>query len=208
MISFVYFDLGGVAIKDFSGTHNWDLLKRDLGITPEMNAQFESFFDPYEKEVCEGRDIETLIPLIKEKFHVPLPKNYSLLIDGFVNRFDKNESIWPVIREVCEHCRVGLLTNVYTNMLEAIKARGILPEVSWDVVIDSSIVGLSKPSPKIFELAEQRAGVLGTKIFFVENSVKHVKAAQDFGWQTFLYDSSDLEASSRLLLETFRKNLA
>ena len=32
MISFIYFDLGGVAIRDFSGTDKSKQLKTDLGL--------------------------------------------------------------------------------------------------------------------------------------------------------------------------------
>ena len=41
MISFVYFDVGGVAIKDFSGSDKWTELKKEVGVTPENDAEFE-----------------------------------------------------------------------------------------------------------------------------------------------------------------------
>jgi FMN phosphatase YigB (HAD superfamily) len=203
MISFVYFDLGGVVELDFSGTNKWELLKKELGITADKYKEFEDFWDKYEAEVCIGRDVETLIPLIKEKFGSKFPKNYSFLINGFVNRFEVNKSIWPVIDKIHQKCRIGLLTNMYPHMFEAIKKRGLLPNVKWDVIIDSSIVGIQKPDPKIFELGEQKAGVKGNKILFVENSPINVKAAKNFGWQMFLYDSAHPEDSSNRLLTIF-----
>ena len=203
MISFVYFDLGGVVELDFSGTNKWKLLKKELGITADKDNEFEDFWNKYEAEVNVGRDVETLIPLIKEKFGSKLPKNYSFLINGFVNRFEVNKSIWPVIDKIHQKCRIGLLTNMYPHMFEAIKKRGLLPNVKWDAIIDSSIVGIKKPDPRIFELGEQKAGVKGNKILFVENSPIHVKAAKNFGWQTFLYDSAHPEDSSNRLLAIF-----
>ncbi len=204
MISFVYFDLGGVVELDFSGTNKWSQLKKELGISAKKDKAFEDFWNKYETEVNVGRDVETLIPLIKEKFGSNLPDKYSFLMDGFVNRFEVNKSIWPVIDKIHQKCRIGLLTNMYPHMFEEIKKRGLLPVVKWDVIIDSSIVGIEKPDPRIFKLGEQRAGVKGKEILFVENTPSHVCAAKDFGWQTFLYDSAHPKDSSNKLSALFR----
>lgn len=204
MTRFVYFDLGGVVILDFSGTDNWEKLKKELCVRPDRNQEFEDFFKKYEPEVCLGKDVESLLPLITEKFGSKLPVDYSLLIDGFVNRFQVNKSIWPVIEKIHQRCKIGLLTNQYPYMLDAIAKKGLLPSVSWDVVVDSSIVGLRKPDSKIFQLAEEKAGARGQEILFVENSLNHVQAANDFGWQTFLYDSHKPDKSSVDLLQFFR----
>lgn len=204
-VKFVYFDLGGVAILDFSGTDKWSQLKMELGIGAEKEKQFEDFWEQYEPVLCLGkRDTDTLLPLMKQQLGISVPDNYSLLVGGFVNRFEANKSILSVINEIRKTCKVGLLTNAYTGMLDAIKRKGILPDVVWDVVVDSSIVGLQKPDPKIFYLAQEKAKANGKEVLFVENSPKHTKAAEQFeGWQTFLYDSSKPEDSSKRLMEVW-----
>ena len=58
MIKFIYFDVGGVVIKDFSGTNKWQELKRGIGIKPEENESFDKFFDKYRTELCLSRDIK------------------------------------------------------------------------------------------------------------------------------------------------------
>jgi FMN phosphatase YigB (HAD superfamily) len=202
MIKFVYFDIGGVVISDLTANNGWAKMKKDMGVTPEMNAEFEEFFTKIESEVCLGLDVELLVPLMKDKFGLHFPKNYSFLAD-FVNRFDPNPSIWPVIDEIKKTCRVGLLTNMYPNMLNAIKKQGLLPKVKWNVIVDSSVEGVRKPSQEVFELAEKKAGFSGKEILFIDNSVKHVNAAKKFGWQTFLYDPTKPKDSSRELLQFF-----
>ena len=199
-IKFIYFDVGGVVIKDFSGTNKWNELKQNLGLKPEQYEEFETFFDEYEPQVCLGLDIETLVPKLKEKFSLNLPDDYSFLMD-FVNRFEKNDSITKVLEKAQTKYKIGLLTNMYPNMLNAIKRNGLMPEANWDVVVDSSVVHLRKPQTEIFELATSEAGVKKQEILFVENGKKHVDAANEFGWQTFLYDSSNPEASSLELLK-------
>lgn len=202
-INFVYFDLGGVAILDFSGTNKWFELKKELGITTEKEKQFRDFWKKYETELCIGKkDAETLLVLMKEQLNVEVPDNYSLLIDGFVNRFVANKSIWPVIDKIHKDCKIGLLTNAYPEMLNAVKERGILPNVRWDVIVDSSVVGLRKPDFKIYRTAQKETGVTGKEILFVDNSSENIEAAKDLGgWQTFLYDSSKAKDSSRRLSE-------
>lgn len=205
MIKFVYFDVGGVAILDFSGTDKWDQLRQELGIVSKQRGKFDEFWDKYERDVCLGRDAESLIPLLEKEFGINLHKNYSLLKDGFVNRFKVNKSIWPVIERIHKQCKIGLLTNQYTKMLDEIRRQELLPPASWDVVIDSSVDSVVKPDKQIFELGEERAGVKGKQILFVENGAKHVNAANDFGWLTFLYDPKNPDKSSQELLNYFNE---
>lgn len=199
MIKFVYFDVGGVVITDLVANNQWSKMKRDLGVTPRMDRSFEEFFTKYEVEVCNGRDIESLVPLMKVKFGLKFPKGYSFLED-FVNRFEKNEAIWPLIEAAKQKHRIGLLTNIYPKMLDLIKQRGLMPETSWNVIVDSSVEGCQKPDARIFKLAQEKAGVKPGEIMFVDNSQRHVKAAKKLGWQTFFYNSTDANKLNKELL--------
>ena len=204
MIKFVYFDVGGVVVKDFSGTNKWNELKNGMGIKPNQEVVFDEIFDIYEPEVCIGRDVETLIPLLNTKLYLSLPENYSFLLD-FVNRFERNESIWPIIKRIKERYKVGLLTNMYPNMLNQIYKADLMPDTKWDVIIDSSIEKVRKPQIEMFKLAEDRSGFKGEEILFIENGKKHIEAANEFGWQTFLYDPSFTVESNKSLEEMLLK---
>ncbi|TSC88118.1 MAG: putative hydrolase of the HAD superfamily [Microgenomates group bacterium Gr01-1014_16] len=179
MISFVYFDVGGVVILDFSGTDKWEVVKKEWGIT-------DAYWDDFEPKLCAGKE------KISPEF-----------LNAFVSRFEPNPSIYSDINEIHTKNRIGLLTNMYPGMFDAIKKSGLVPEVDWNVIIDSSVVGLAKPDPKIFKLAEQKAGVKGNEILFIENTSRHIEAAKSFGWQTFLYDPVHPEESSQKLLDLF-----
>lgn len=195
IFTFIYFDLGGVAIRDFSGTSHWNDLKNELGIKPEDSEKFDEFFDKYEDEICTTRSVDTLVPLIEKEFDVKLPKNYSFL-QAFVDRFEKNESIWPIVKKAKEKYRIGLLTNVYPGMLGLIKKRSLLPPTPFEVEVDSSMEKLCKPYKEMFDVAQRKAGVNASEILFIDNSKRHTKAAKKFDWQTFLYDSSNIEKSN------------
>ncbi|MDP1721836.1 MAG: HAD family hydrolase [Candidatus Gottesmanbacteria bacterium] len=196
MTSFVYFDVGGVVVLDFSGTNKWKELKQELGIPVGMSQQFDDFWEKYKDEVCIDRDVESLLPLLKKQFNIHIPDNYSLLIDGFINRFEKNTSILPVIEKIHSKFKIGLLTNMYPRMFDEMKKRGFFVDVNWNVIIDSSKKKLQKPDSRIFTLAEKEAGISGGEILFVENSQVHIEAAKIIGWQIFLYDSSNPRKAS------------
>lgn len=88
---------------------------------------------------------------------------------------------------------------MYPNMLDAIYKVGLMPNVAWNVVIDSSIEKVRKPQTEIFQLAQDKSGFKGKEILFIDNGAKHVDAAKKFGWQGFVYDSSNTEKSNREL---------
>jgi len=206
MIKFVYFDVGGVVIKDFSGTNKWEELRVEIGITSANQTQFDKLWN----ETTDTRDttfnVDQLVPLLRKNVNINLPNDYSLLM-GFVNRFEKNESILPVLLAIQKEVPMGLLTNMYPRMLDNIYTKDIMPSVNWDVVIDSSIVKIKKPDLKIYKLAEGQAMVKGNNILFVDNSQTHLDATQkNFGWQTFLFNPKKSKESSVQLLNYFNLN--
>lgn len=199
MINFVYFDVGGVAILDFTGTQKWEQLKRDIGVHENNKEAFDKVWLQYRERICVDVDVDSLLPILTEEVGLQFPEHYSLL-QNFVDRFDANPSIFPVIKKAHLKSKIGLLTNMYLRMFEAIQKKGLLPSVHWDTIIDSSVVKYQKPDRKIFEIAEKEAGVARDSILFVENSMEHILAAKEFGWQTFLYDSAKPEESNNKLI--------
>jgi HAD superfamily hydrolase (TIGR01509 family) len=204
MIQFVYFDVGGVVVKDFSGNDKWAQMKHDLGLRPEDEKEFDKLYNEYEKEVCIGRDVDSLIPLIKKRFDLDLPKNYSMQ-EYFLDRFEKNEFILPIIERIKRDCKIGLLTNMYPGMLSEIRKRGIMPETDWDIIIDSTIEKCRKPDLAIFKLAEERSNAKKENILFIDNKLKNIEVARIFGWQTFFYDSADHKKSCLDLMDYYNK---
>lgn len=198
MIKFIYFDVGGVVVDDFSGNDGWSKFRADLGVTPDMDSAFMEAWYPYEHEVLIGRDVETLVPILREKFGLEISDDYSLL-EGFLKHFSANRYIWPIINQAQKKSRIGLLTNMYPGMLTAMDKKGILPNNKWNVVVDSTIEMLKKPDVKLFGVAQKKAGVLGNEILFIDNTVGHTEAAKSFGWNVYDYDSSNHEKSCQKL---------
>jgi FMN phosphatase YigB (HAD superfamily) len=195
MISFIYFDVGGVLNDDFSGSNNkWTELLKEIGIGGNKVDAFKSLLKKNESEICTTRDVDTLIPIFEDEFGITFPSKYSLK-ESILKRFYANPDIWPLIESLKQKIPIGLLTNMYPGMLDEIKQKNILPDVEWDVVIDSSVEQVTKPDKEIFVIAQHKAGVPNNKILFVDDRPENIEAAKAFGWHTFLYDSSNHKKS-------------
>ncbi len=198
-IKFVYFDVGGVLLLDFSKTDKWSQLKRDLGVSSEKEPFFDAVWQKYRNRICIDCDVDTIAAELVEAAGCTLPEEYSMLAD-FVNRFEQNPSIWPVAHAVKQQYKVGLLTNMYPRMLALIKENQLIPDIEWDAVVDSSSVGYQKPDREIFEIAQARANVNPHAILFIDNSEEHVTVAKNLGWQAIVYDSDNIVCSTQTLL--------
>jgi len=200
MLKFVYFDVGGVIIKDFSGNNKWQEMKHDLGVRSDKDQEFDDFFDGYEKKVNSGLGVETALPIMEKRFGLKFPAGYNFLSD-FVDRFEKNESIWPILELAKSKYSVGLLTNMYPGMLDLTYARGIMPKINLDVIVNSCVFSCRKPEKMIYQIAEDKCGFCGSEILFIDNSKSNVDAAEKFGWQVYRYDPTHIVASNKILEE-------
>lgn len=198
-IKFIYFDVGGVVIADFSNSDRWNELLQAIGIDTSNKDAFDKLWNRYKDRVCIDYDVDSMIPQLSEIARRSYSEDFSFL-DEFIDRFSANQSIWQIIKNIRVNFGIGLLTNMYPRMFDKIMAKEVLlPKISWDVIVDSSVVRLQKPSTEIFTYAEKACGYKGSEILFIDNSKEHLRAAEQLGWQTFLYDSSNYDIASQNL---------
>lgn len=205
-ITFVYFDVGGVAIKDFSDTNKWDLMFEEL-LFGDKATRAKELYNAHDNDICLGKmRVDDLIPIYSNELGLTFPPDFDFL-QNFVNRFDKNDGMQKIITELTGKVKTGLLTDMYLGMLDRIKANNLLPSAKWDVIVDSSVEKVRKPMPEIYELAQKKAGVPGEEILFIDNRQKNLDGAINAGWQTYLYNSANYDQSNLDLADFFRKNL-
>ncbi len=197
-IKFIYFDIGGVLIQDFSKTNKWQELLDDLGLVGEIRQTFTNIFMSFEHDICAGNDIGKFVMRAEKELNVVFPENYDMTA-AIVAKFESNPEFWSFVRRCRERFQTGLLTNMYIDMLNQIHERELMPRVEWNVVVDSSIVKASKPNEKIFEVAESRVTCKPEEILFIENTQRHVDVATARGWQTFLYNIREKEKMNQEL---------
>jgi FMN phosphatase YigB (HAD superfamily) len=197
-IKFVYFDVGGVMVKDFSETNNWEEMIMGWGIAKEKVDEVNGKFNETEDEMCVGKEVNDFLLILERDFGIKMPENYNL-VDDFANRFFRNEELGKIAEECKKHVEIGLLTNMYPGMFQAINERKLLPEVEWNVIIDSSIVKFKKPDRGIYEIAQSESGVKANEILFIDNVEINLEVPKIMGWKTFFYNSADYEKSNREL---------
>ena len=89
----------------------------------------------------------------------------------------------------------ALLTNNIAEWREGWRRR-IDVDALFDVVVDSSDEGMRKPEPGIYRLTEERLGLPGEALLFVDDLGVNLKTAMERGWQTLKYvDTADVVAA-------------
>ena len=91
--------------------------------------------------------------------------------------------------------KVGLLTNGPSwKQRGKIRALGIEPLFSPDMIIISGEVGCDKPEPEIFRLAENRAGCAGRQILYVGDAPEiDILPAAAAGWRTVWFNRRKMD---------------
>jgi len=95
----------------------------------------------------------------------------------------------------------GYLTGMITNNVSEFRDfwRPMLPlDELFDVVIDSSEVGMRKPDPRIFSLMCDRLGVGPARSAFLDDFPGNISAARQAGWHAILVTADYARAIAEL----------
>ena len=97
--------------------------------------------------------------------------------------------------------RAGALTNNWVSEDERRIEREVDLKQVFDVFVESSVVGLRKPDPAIYELACRELGVAPEHTAFLDDIGANLKSARALGLTTLKVDDPDvaLDALSELL---------
>jgi putative hydrolase of the HAD superfamily len=92
------------------------------------------------------------------------------------------------VGRIREHgLKVGALTNNWVTEAPAEHAlRGL-----FDVFVESSVVGLRKPDPRIYEIACEELGVAPAEAVFLDDIGRNLKTARQLGMTTIKVDDPD-----------------
>ena len=94
-----------------------------------------------------------------------------------------NPEMIAFVEEVGRHCTVALLTN---NVAEA-DWRATFPFHLFEVVVDSSAVGVRKPDPRIYEALLHKLGRPAAEVAFVDDLRVNIDAAAALGIRPVLF---------------------
>lgn len=85
--------------------------------------------------------------------------------------------------------RVAALTNTWVGEDGAAVGAQLRP--LFDLVVESSAVGLHKPDPRIYDLACERLGIAPSEIVFLDDIGRNLKTARQLGMHTIRVDDPD-----------------
>lgn len=185
--SFIYFDINGTLVHFYQKA--FTQVAQDYDVPADV---VESAFWHYNDEACRGT-------LSMDDFNKAMEAR--LRIQDFDWRTYYMAAVEPVeplqqlLQWAAGNYRVGLLSNIMPGLVAALTKAGKLPDVRFDVVVDSSQVGVIKPEPQIYEIAAREAGVPAEEIMLIDDTRANLIAAERAGWKTLIFNDYQIDES-------------
>jgi FMN phosphatase YigB (HAD superfamily)/DNA-binding Xre family transcriptional regulator len=185
-VKFVYFDLNDCLVQPRS--RGFAKLAADSGQPIDV---VESVFWRYDGQVCRGEmTVDELNTIWAERLGIMVDwKKY------YLGGIEKMPGVEALVEWAAQNYHIGVLSNSMPGFIPSMRQAGMLPDVTFDEIIDSSEVGLLKPEPAIFQLATERAGVEPHEIMLIDDSRANLMAAEDAGWRAIHFDNYQPEIS-------------
>ena len=192
-VRFVYFDINGCLVRFFHRA--FTNIAKDTGLTPDF---IETAFWHFNDAVCKGQ-------LDREAFNQAFAKQLGIdTIDWqsyYLAAVIPIPEMHEVVRWASTRYKVGLLSNIGEGFVEELRGKGLIPDIKYDAIIDSSVVGVIKPDTKIYQVAQAKSGVSANEILFIDDSRANLIPAQQLGWHVMWFNDYDsIESSEQVRL--------
>jgi putative hydrolase of the HAD superfamily len=180
--SFTYFDVNGCLVRFYQRAFND--LARDTGVSADV---VETVFWQYNDDACRGT-------MSKADFNAKLAERLGVeSVDWqkyYLSAVEPVQDMHDLVKSAAENYKIGLLTNIMPGLLVAMRRGGQLPDLDFDAIVDSSEVGTIKPEAKMYEIAEEKAGVPAEEILLIDDSRSNLMPAAERGWKVLGYDDA------------------
>lgn len=188
-VRFIYFDINGCLVRFFHRA--FTAIAEDFQLTPDV---IESAFWKYNDEVCTG---EMTVAEFNKRFARDLKIDHIDWEDYYLKAVEPIEEMHQLVKWAAENYKVGLMSNIGKGFIKQMLSAGLLPDISYDAVIDSSEIGEIKPNPKVYKVAQQRAGVQPEEILLIDDTRGNLTPAQKAGWHVMWFNDYDSHASAK-----------
>ncbi len=180
-VGFVYFDINGCLVRFFHRA-----FVRLSEVTGAPADIVETAFWHYNDQACRGElDMDTFNKKLAHDLHTTQPINWR---DYYMEAIEPIPIMHELVRWASQHYRIGLLTNIMPGFVEVMIQQGLLPNVPYDAIVDSSVVKSIKPESKMYTLATQKAHCPASEILLVDDSRINLMAAEKHGWHVLWFD--------------------
>lgn len=179
-VRFVYFDINGCLVRFFHA--GFTKLAAATGARPD---EVENLFWHYNDAVCRGEmPLEEFNATLCERLKAP-DINWQ---DYYLESIEPIQEMHQLVDWVAEHYYVGLVSNIMPGFIQVMQQHQLIPNVKFDSIVDSSIVGAIKPERKIYEIAARQAGVSPQEIMLIDDDRANLIAAERMEWQVLWFD--------------------
>jgi FMN phosphatase YigB (HAD superfamily)/DNA-binding XRE family transcriptional regulator len=186
-VKFIYFDVNGCLVRFFHRA--FVKIALDTGQPEDVT---ETVFWHYNDQVCRGEmSISEFNAVLAKQLGV---KNLSWP-EYYYEAVDPVPEMHGLVKWVGRNYQIGLITNIMPGFINELTKRGLIPDVHYDSIIDSSVVGSIKPESKIYEIAQEKANCLPAEILLIDDSRTNLMAAEKFGWHVLWFDDYNSEES-------------
>ncbi|MCA9327084.1 HAD-IA family hydrolase [Candidatus Saccharibacteria bacterium] len=183
-VKFVYFDMNGCLVRGVSRA--FVKLAEDSGASSDT---VETLFWQYNDAVCRGEKSV-------DELNTALAEHLGIMVDWYKYYLDAQEAMpgmAELVQWVADNYRVGILTNTMPKLVRTMLESGMLPDVPYDVIIDSSEVHAIKPEEKMYEMAAELAGVEPHELLLIDDDRPNLVAASRLGWRTMKFQADHPE---------------
>jgi len=186
-VSFVYSDINGCMVRFYHRA--FTRLAEVSGAPADI---IETTFWHYNDDVCRG---DMTMDEFNQAFADALGLEHLNWLEYYLEAIDPIEEMHEVVRWAGQNYKIGLLTNIMPGFIDVMRKQGILPNVEYDVIIDSSEVRSIKPEAAIYDIATQRAACPASEILLVDDARTNLMAAEKQGWHVLWFDDYRPEES-------------
>lgn len=166
------------------------------GVITEWRKPMTSFF--MEINVTTQRWVEAIAPdeeaankglLSSENYFQRVMKrldresHLARLKEVFPGSFERIEETFALLEELKPKFRLALLTNAILGSVDQLD-KVVRHKKYFEIIIDSSAVGLVKPEKEIFLLTCKKLGLPPKECLFIDDTKEYIEAAKKLNFQT------------------------
>lgn len=189
MIKFIYFDVGSVIVDNQAALES--VAKKYSVSRDDVYAIVLANW----KAGCLGTlSNKDYFALFTEKLGITHPS--SDITDFWSDHQGYYQETHDFIRELVKEYRLGILSNAEMGILQKLIDKKKIPNVKWEVIVESAQYGVIKPDFKIYEIAESLVpDCKPHELFFIDDHIEMVEAAKKRGWNGEVFDPKDRKGS-------------
>jgi len=202
-IKAVLFDFGGVFTPSpFSALRAWHVEK---GLDPAVGLR--TVFGPYDQDTDHPwhqleRGELSLAAAAERIKAAAAEQGLELDLFKIFKAMAGNAGVCSdMVEKAFELRAAGYRTALLTNNIKEFSGgwRAMIPaDDMFDVIVDSSAVGMRKPDPRIYRMALQRLGVEPEESVFLDDAAGNVEAARAVGIHAILVEDDHTGALAEL----------